>query len=73
MSVIVTNVESRYYKKVKSKITFICVDGDKIVDALISFKKLMNSKMFMISKGYDMNGICVSNFEITWSLKKEKQ
>ena len=24
----------------------------------------------MKSKGYDVNGVCVSEFEITWSLKQ---
>ena len=30
-------------------------------------------KCIMISKGYDMSGVCVSEFRITWSLKKRKQ
>ena len=74
ISVIVTNVESRFYKKVVAKTKFICVDGDNIASALkIAQETNEAQKCVMISKGYDMNGICVSKFQITWSLKKRKQ
>ena len=74
ISVIVTNVESNYYKKVVTKTKFICVDGDSIASALkIAQETSEAQKCVMISKGYDMNGICVSKFQITWSLKKRKQ
>ena len=74
ISVIVTNVESNYYKKVVTKTKFICVDGDSIASALkIAQETNEAQKCVMISKGYDMNGVCVSTFQITWSLKKRKQ
>ena len=74
ISMLVTNLESNYYKKAVTKIQFICNDGDNIENALKIAKETNEAqKCIMISKGYDMSGVCVSEFKITWSLKKRKQ
>tara|TARA_B100000902_G_C27246109_1_gene882688 strand:- start:321 stop:812 length:492 start_codon:yes stop_codon:yes gene_type:complete len=74
ISVLVTNLESNYYKKGVTKIQFICSEGDNIANALkIAEETGEAQKCVMISKGYDMSGVCVSEFRITWSLKKRKQ
>jgi len=70
ISMLVTNLESKYFKKAASKINFICLDGDKIT---MCIKRAIETKegqtCVLQSKGYDVNGICVSEFNITWSLK----
>ena len=74
ISTLVSNLDSKYYKKAISKINFICLDGEKL--SLCVKKALETSEGHlckMKSKGYDINGVCVSEFEITWSLKKRKQ
>ena len=74
ISVLVTNLESNFYKKGVTKIQFICSEGDGIANALkIAEETGEAQKCVMISKGYDMSGVCVSEFRITWSLKKRKQ
>ncbi len=71
ISMLVTALNSKYYKKAITKINFICLDGGKIAS---SIKQAINTGdatiCRMVSKGYDLNGDCVSEFEITWSLKK---
>ena len=73
ISTLVTNLTSTYYKKATTKINFICVDGEKMS---LSVKKAIQHGegqiCVMKSKGYDTNGVCVSEFEITWSLKQRK-
>ena len=74
ISMLVTNLESNYYKKAVTKVRFICNDGDNIANALkIAQETNKAQKCIMISKGYDRSGVCVSEFKITWSLKKRKQ
>ncbi len=73
ISMLVTNLEANYYKKATTKIKFICLDGNKISE---SIKKAIDSGSPQIctmkSKGYDTSGVCVSEFFITWSLKKRE-
>ena len=73
ISMLVTSVDAKYYKKAITKIRFICLDGKKIS---LAINKACESEQAnickMISKGYDENGICVSEFEVTWSIKKRK-
>jgi len=73
MSVIVTGLKAEYLKKAKSKITFVCKDGDKIVDTINQASKSYDSfSCSMTASGFDSNNDCVSKFEITWSLKRKK-
>ena len=74
ISMLVTNLESNYYKKAVTKVRFICNDGGNIANALKKAQETNKAqKCIMISKGYDRSGVCVSEFKITWSLKKRKQ
>jgi hypothetical protein len=73
ISTLVTGLESKYYKKAISKVEFICLDGDKIsntIDQLLV--ENISTTCVMTSKGYDLDGECVSEFNITWSLKKRR-
>ena len=74
ISMLVTNLEAKYYKKASTKIKFICLDGDKIFSSVEQAINSGESQVCTVnSKGYDLNGVCVSEFNITWSLKKRKQ
>jgi len=71
ISMLVTAMNSKYYKKATTKIQFICLDGPKIQIAIQKAIQTGESQICeMKSKGYDLNGICVSEFNIQWSLKK---
>ena len=71
ISTLVLNLESKYYKKATSRINFICLDGDKVVKSIQNTLETGDGCVCkMNSKGYDVNGVCVSEFNITWSLKK---
>ena len=73
MSILVTSLKSDYYKKAATKVNFICLDGDKILTAVEEAIETGESqKCVMNSKGYDLHGVCVSEFQITWSLKQRR-
>ena len=71
ISTLVTGLDAKYYKKSATKINFICSDGHKLSHCL---KQVLKSKAgetcCLKAKGYDVNGTCVAEFNITWSLKK---
>ncbi len=71
ISMLVTECEAKYYKKATSNIEFICLDGDKILSSVNTAINMNQPQLcIMKSKGYDKNGVCVSEFFIKWSLKK---
>ena len=71
ISMLVTHLESRYYKKATTNIKFICLDGEKIFASIQDSIKTNQAQICKLkSKGYDVNGICVSEFDVTWSLKR---
>ena len=71
MSMLVTHLQSNYYKKATTKVQFICLDGAKMLKTVEEAIATREAKTcVMKSKGYDVNGVCVSEFEITWSLKQ---
>jgi len=73
ISILVTSLNSKYYKKAIGKINFICLDGDKIAFSVNQAIDIGEAQECTVkSKGYDINGVCVSEFDITWSLKKRK-
>ena len=74
ISMLVTALNSNYYKKAATKIKFICLDGEKLSTCIKKAVDTGNAQTcIMESKGYDLNGVCVSRFEITWSLKKRNR
>jgi hypothetical protein len=74
ISMLVTGLSSSYYKKATTKIKFICLDGEKISFAIKQAIETGEPQICkMKSKGYDIDGVCVSEFNIEWSLKKRKK
>ena len=70
MSMLVTDLEAKYFKKATTKIKFICLDGDRIQTCIKDAINTAEGQTCVLkSRGYDVNGICVSEFNITWSLK----
>ena len=70
MSMLVTKLEAKYLKKATTKINFTCLDGDHIkICVQEAIKTSKGQTCVLTSRGYDANGICVSEFNITWSLK----
>ena len=73
MSVLVTSLTSDYYKKATTKVNFVCLDGNKMLKAVEQAIETGEAqKCVMHSKGYDLHGVCVSEFQITWSLKQRR-
>ena len=70
ISMLVVCMESKFYKKSTSKVKFICENGNEISDVINKTLKTGNGEIVVAnSKGYDKNGICVAEFNITWSFK----
>ena len=73
ISMLVIGFQSKYYKKATTKTKFICLDGKKIELAIKNAIATGESQICdMHSKGYDVHGVCVSEFNIQWSLKKRQ-
>jgi len=73
ISMLVINMESKFYKKAITKINFICKNGQDISNAIDQSIQTGKGQVVIVnSKGYDMNGICVAEFNITWSFKEKK-
>jgi len=70
ISMLVIGMESKFYKKATSKVEFICQNGNEISDAINNSLKTGEGKIVIAnSKGYDKKGICIAEFNITWSFK----
>ena len=73
ISMLVIEMQSKFYKKATTKVKFICENGNEISNAID--KAINNDRAEVIitnSKGFDMNGVCVAEFSITWSFKAKK-
>ena len=73
ISMLVANNKANFSKKARGTITFSCSDGQLIDQAI---EKTIASgegqKFWMTSKGIDLNGDLVSNFEFEWTIKSRK-
>jgi hypothetical protein len=73
ISMLVANNKANFSKKARGTITFSCSDGQLIDQAI---EKMIASgegqKFWMTSKGIDLNGDLVSNFEFEWTIKSRK-
>ena len=74
ISTLVTKLNSKYFKKATTTVSFTCLDGEKITQHV---QRAIDSGECVIfdvkSKGYDLDGLCVSEFDVTWSLKVRKR
>jgi len=69
-SMLITSVESRYYKKAIGKTVFTCKDGLKIKTAVDeAYKTLLPQSITAKSEGYNGSKELVAEFWFTWSFK----
>ncbi len=70
ISMLVTNIESEFVKKANSRTTFVCEEGQAMIDALqAAIETLEGQKVTVTSVGTQANGEVVSRVRITWSFK----
>jgi hypothetical protein len=70
ISMLITKNNAEYFKKAVGKITFTCVDGEKIKSIIETVKKGgEGASVNLLSIGTDEKGDKVSEFIFTWSLK----
>jgi hypothetical protein len=74
VSMLVVKVDSEYFKKANGRTTFICMDGDAMLNAIeesIATGEGRTIKARSIGKNAD--GEIVAEFYITWSFKAKRQ
>ena len=70
ISMLVANNKANFTKKAKGKITFTCLDGDKIATAITKTIATGEGQTFwMKSVGVDETGTQVSEMDFEWSIK----
>tara|TARA_B100000900_G_scaffold188083_1_gene159353 strand:+ start:967 stop:1467 length:501 start_codon:yes stop_codon:yes gene_type:complete len=73
ISMLVVKIDCNFYKKATSKVRFVCSNGDEISQIIDKCIKSKNGEIIKVnSKGFDSNGICVAEFNFTWSFKLKK-
>lgn len=72
-SMLITSVESKYYKKAVGKTIFTCNDGSKIKMAVEeAYKTFLPQSIIVKSEGYNDDNELVAEFWFTWSFKVKK-
>ena len=70
VSMLVLNMKADFRKKARSKIKFICEDGQKIRQAVAkSVETNEGQTVTVTSTGFDKQGDIVSVFNFTWTFK----
>lgn len=73
VSMLVVKVESDYFKKATGLTTFVCEDGEAILDVIEKSIATGEGKIFRArSTGRNLNGEMVAEFYITWSFKAKR-
>ncbi len=73
ISMLVTGVQGNFTKKAKGRITFTCLDGDKIKQAIEKTIKTGEWEVLTLtSEGFDAANEKVSKFEYKWSIRAKK-
>ena len=70
ISMLVTKQKGEFYKKAIGKITFKCLDGAKVNDAIK--KTVENGEgqvIHLVSEGFNEQNEKVSSFEYEWSVR----
>ena len=74
VSMLVLEMHSTFHKKATGKINFVCEDGKKMEHAVHQALTTGNSITCMThSKGYNAEGVCVAEFNITWTFKQRSK
>lgn len=70
VSMLVANNKGSFFKKATGRITFTCMDGHKISEALDKTIETGEGQTFwMNSTGVNKEGITVSDFSFEWTIK----
>lgn len=74
VSMLVVKVESEYFKKAIGRTTFVCEDGEMILNAIEESTATGEGKIVRAkSVGKNAEGETVAEFTITWSFKVKKK
>ena len=74
VSMLVVKVESEYFKKAIGRTTFICEDGEAMLNAIEESTATGEGKIVRArSTGKNSDGEIVTEFYITWSFKAKKK
>ncbi len=73
ITMLVTQVHGSFTKKAKGKITFTCLEGDKIKQAVDKTIKTGEWEVLTLtSEGFDESNEKVSKFDYEWSIRAKK-
>ena len=71
VALIIVDLKAEFVKKAQSKITFSCVDYDKIASAVAQLKQVDDTVMVTAkTTGRDVEHNEVASFYFTWSFKR---
>jgi len=70
ISMLLANNKASFFKKATGRITFTCIDGLKIKEAInLSISSGEGQTCWMKSEGVNKEGVVVSVFEFEWTVK----
>jgi len=73
VSMLITGMESQFYKKATGLTTFTCHDGEAIKQAIAQAIQTGEGQTFRaLSRGTNKDGEVVAEFWFTWSFKQKK-
>jgi len=73
VSMLITRMEGKFYKKATGKTKFVCKDGDTIKKAIqMAMSAAQSQTITTTSTGYNTNNETVAEFMFTWSFKAKK-
>jgi len=74
VSMLVLNMKASFTKKAKTKVNFICDDGEKIKEAIAKSIATREGQIIDVtSKGIDKEGDIVAEFVFTWTFKPKQK
>ena len=74
ISMLVVKVDSEYFKKASGKTTFICEDGEALLQTIQDSIATGEGRTFRAkSTGRNANNETVAEFYVTWSFKAKRQ
>lgn len=74
ISMLVVKVDSEYFKKATGRTTFICEDGEALLQTIQDSIATGEGRTFRAkSTGRNANNEMVAEFNVTWSFKAKRQ
>jgi len=72
-SMLVTQFDSKYYKKVSKTLRFVCKSGDEIAQAIAgTLADGEGREVVALSQGFLPDGTLAGEFWVTWSFRKKR-